>query len=192
MKDGNIQLKPRPGNFSGLAKNLGDMAEAVCLQNEPAVVLEALGFHEDSKWPAPDTIAAHACAYRVLARMARERLIEETLTFNYDCHNEAACIAEGFLERDHPLSSQFWPSRYGVVATRASNTDLTRRDGFTVVKAHRMREVLARGKADVDACLFAVRPGRGDSDSAQPAPGLARRQLRGTRPQSPSGPVITC
>ena len=191
MKDGNIQLKPRPGNFSGLAKNLGDMAEAVCLQNEPAVVLEALGFHEDSKWPAPDTIAAHACAYRVLARMARERLIEETLTFNYDCHNEAACIAEGFLERDHPLSSQFWPSRYGVVATRASNTDLTRRDGFTVVKAHGCVKCWREAKPTWT-------PASSQSDPAE-AIVIRRSQLLdwrddnyGVRDLSPSGPVITC
>lgn len=136
VEGGAIQLSPRPDGFGQMKKDLGNIAEAICLQNKPSVVLDALGFDKSDEWPGAADIEPHACPYRVLARMAREQLIEETLTFNYDCHNEAACAAEGFLLRNHMLSSQLWPSRYGVVSTPADNASVDRRADFTVIKAH--------------------------------------------------------
>jgi hypothetical protein len=81
--------------------DLGKVADLIFLStgtNETALV--EIGFDDAAIWPeggevaADPTIDGHDCAYRLLARMTREGLFAEAITFNYDCHCEGALIKE--------------------------------------------------------------------------------------------------
>jgi hypothetical protein len=98
--------------------DLGKVADLIFLStgtNETALV--EIGFEDAIIWPgggevaADPTIDGHDCTYRLLARMTREGLFAEAITFNYDCHYEGALIKEGFSERARPLTRRRWPEQ---------------------------------------------------------------------------------
>jgi hypothetical protein len=122
--------------------DLGRVADLICMENPVAVVLDELGLRDESRWPGGEALSLqhtthpHACAYRVLARLARERLISEALTFNFDCHFEGALIKEGFQTSGRRRGHALWPQRYDVVADARSNAHLIPRGDFVLNKVH--------------------------------------------------------
>lgn len=130
--------------------NLGAVADAIVLQRgtERAAVDE-LGLEDENAWPGPDGFREHFCAYRVLARLAREDILDEATTFNYDCALEDALRREGFvLKPRHPLGRR-WRDEVTTVSDAETNARLQRRGQFVLSKvhgcAHRYRELLRAG-----------------------------------------------
>ena len=80
-----------------LGPNLGEVADAIYTSADQLAVVTALGLPDPAKWPSADDIDPHFCAYRVLARLAREDHFSEAVSLNYDCGFEAALQEEGFV-----------------------------------------------------------------------------------------------
>jgi len=134
--------------------DLGRLADLICLDNPVEVVLDELGLPDRSLWPPGEDLAKahesepHPCAYRILARMARERVIAETVTFNYDCHYEGALLKEGFQPTTRRRSRRQWPQRFDVVADARSNAQLIPRGEFVLNKVHGCVETWRRRRAE--------------------------------------------
>jgi hypothetical protein len=77
--------------------DLGAIAEAIFAVAGQRTVVDLLGLPDTTLWPTAEHIGAHFCAYRVLARLAREDLFDDAVTLNYDCHYEAGLRKEGWL-----------------------------------------------------------------------------------------------
>lgn len=77
--------------------DLGAISEAIYDVAGQSAVVEMLGLPDPALWPDADAVDSHFCAYRVLARLAREQLFDDALTLNYDCNYEAGLKNEGFL-----------------------------------------------------------------------------------------------
>lgn len=88
------RFEPR---IAGLGDGMGEVAEAISIKAGQRAVVDALGLSDPALWPDAASIAPHFCVYRVLARLAREGLFAEAITFNYDCHYESGLLGEGFL-----------------------------------------------------------------------------------------------
>ena len=82
---------------AGLSRELGDVADAIFDKAGQPGVVRAVGLPDPALWPGTDDVGKHFCVYRPLARLVREDLMEEAITFNYDCGHEAGLKAEGFL-----------------------------------------------------------------------------------------------
>lgn len=127
----------RPGDARVRKKDLGAVADAMFLeQQRQDKVVEALGLGDAACWPSINGIDEHFCGYRVLARLAREDLFTEALTFNYDCGFEAGLRDEGFQFAPSALRGRRWLDHATVIADPASNANLERRGAVVVVKAH--------------------------------------------------------
>lgn len=96
LADYNADARFEP-HITTLAPDLGDVAEAIYLKAGQIAVVEALGLPDPALWPSAESITPHFCAYRVLARLAREQLFAQAITLNYDCAYEAGLRSEGFL-----------------------------------------------------------------------------------------------
>jgi SIR2-like domain len=152
VRDGRIRLAALPSDYESFngardcrppdSADLGRMADLVCLERGPSVVLEELGFMDADRWPGGEALAKehatspHHCAYRILARMTRERFFAEALTFNYDCHFEGALLKEGFQTNARRRTTRLWPERFDVVADAATNANLLPRGDFVLNKVH--------------------------------------------------------
>jgi hypothetical protein len=82
-----------------VARDLADVAQAIQNHAGQVAVVRALGLPDPALWPNASDMDEHFCAYRVLARLAREPAFQfdEAMGFNYDCGKEAALLSEGFL-----------------------------------------------------------------------------------------------
>lgn len=144
IDDGSIAMLSLPSDAAKLRadRDLGAVADVIHLEHPPETTIEALGFADRKVWPGPLDVVGlhdtspHECAYRVLARMARERLIGESVTFNYDCHFEGSLLREGFQFRTPGGSHASWPDRFDVVADKESHTSLEARGDFVLQKVH--------------------------------------------------------
>jgi len=76
-------------------------------------IAQVLGLTSEPRWlagvelPVPQARARH----RVMARMAREGILQSIWTFNWDCHVEAALESIGLREQED-VSNQPWTMRY--------------------------------------------------------------------------------
>ncbi len=136
--------------------DLGTVADSIYLERnrEHLAVVEALGLDDESCWPGMDGLPDHFCAYRVLARLVREDLFGEALTFNYDCGFERGLKDEGFLFSEGARGGR-WRDHATVVTDAATNAEVLRRGAFTLNKAHgcaqRYRELAGDpNRADTD------------------------------------------
>jgi len=93
---------------SGLRQELGEVADAICAAAGQVAVVRAVGLPDPALWPGTDEVGAHFCAYRVLARLSREDVMDEAVTFNYDCGHEAGLKAEGYLRSARTESGKEW------------------------------------------------------------------------------------
>jgi hypothetical protein len=115
--------------------DLGRTANAVAmLSGDPKIVLDAIGLDDDASWPVTSAVDDHFCAYRVLARLAREDFFREAVTFNYDCYFEAAMDAEGW--RPGGISGTRWPQKRTVVTSAATHSNLDRPGSLALYKVH--------------------------------------------------------
>jgi hypothetical protein len=123
-------------HVAGLSPNLGEVADAIFAGAGQPAVVRAVGLHDPALWPGTDDVGEHFCAYRVLARLAREDLMEEAITFNFDCGHEAGLKAEGFLRGPRTELGKEWLDHATVIADAATHAQLPRSGAFTLFKAH--------------------------------------------------------
>lgn len=142
IKSGSL-LTDSLADLGELRHELGKMAEAAHLRLSQREILEVLRFDDRAQWPsAEDAFAAysgspwHPCAYRVLARMAREGFISEGVTFNYDCHFEGALLKEGFFPSTWNVRHNRWPEVFSVVSNAETHGSVARRGDFVLNKVH--------------------------------------------------------
>ena len=149
---------PRPSNANALADDLGAVADAIGLVRSQKEVVEALGIHDPGLWPPAQQLRDHFCAYRILARLAREDLFAEAITFNYDSAFEAALQDEGFLFSPTTLRGRQWNDHATVVADAAMNATLQRRGAFVLNKVHgsaqRYREAVRSGLSNPEDAMI--------------------------------------
>ncbi|HEV7529166.1 MAG TPA: SIR2 family protein [Solirubrobacteraceae bacterium] len=126
---------PRP---SGMTADLGRVADAIYLGrgNSQQAVLDAVGIPDRSLWPAADELDEHSCAYRMLARLAREGLFDHAASLNYDCGAEAGMKAEGFSVNSATAAGRSWNDHATVIADSSAHDSPTQRGNFVFVKAH--------------------------------------------------------
>ena len=136
---------------AGLSPNLGEVADAIFAHAGQPAVVRAVGLHDPKLWPGTDDVSEHLCVYRVLARLAREDIMEEAITFNYDCGHEAGLKAEGFLRSPRTESGMQWRDHASVIADAAAHAELVRPGAFRLFKAHgsaeRYRELATADEA---------------------------------------------
>lgn len=136
-----IDPKPALSDLDAVRKDLGKAADVVAITESPEAVPIAMGFRDTDLWPSARTVferyarSAHPCAYRVLARMAKERFLSESVTFNYDCHFEGALMKEAFFPRRTSHHSR-WPEIYTVVSNAKTNASVDRRGELVLNKVH--------------------------------------------------------
>jgi hypothetical protein len=148
-----------PSDADGLQEDLGAVADLIGLAGEQKDIVDALGLEDEQQWPAAGGFSEHFCVYRVFARLAREGVFQEALTFNYDCAFEAALRHEGFLFGSATVRGEAWRDHATVVADAASNASLWPRGAFVLFKVHgsaeRYRERLGkRGESPQDAIVI--------------------------------------
>lgn len=128
-----------------LQPNLGEVAQAIFNKLDQKAVVKAVGLHDQTLWPYAEDISKHFCVYCILARLAREDMIQEAIAFNYDCAAEAGLLGEGFLASTSTTLGRGWPDHATVVADAATHSRLARPGTFRLFKAHgcaaRYREV---------------------------------------------------
>jgi hypothetical protein len=146
---GDSSFEPRPSNYADIDTDLGAVADAIALVKGQKEVVTSLGLGDPGLWPAADDLTGHFCTYRVLARLAREDLFAEAITFNYDCGLEAGLKDEGFMFSPTTLRGRQWHDHATVIADSETNAKLRPRGAFALVKAHgcaaRYRETLSAG-----------------------------------------------
>src|SRR5690349_19568051 len=125
-----------PSDAAGLRDDLGAVADLIGLTGEQKDIVDALGLADERQWPAADGYAEHFCVYRVFARLAREGVFQEALTFNYDCAFEAALRHEGFLFGAATVRGERFRDHATVVADAATNASLLPRGAFVLFKVH--------------------------------------------------------
>jgi SIR2-like domain len=124
-------------HLAHLAKtDLGSIAEAIYLRTDQSRVVSELGLPDRAIWRPATQMGSHFCVYSVLARMVREKFVEEAFGFNYDCGAEAAFQAEGFAY-GNVSPGKHWIDRARTVADGATNAS-TKKDSssFTLYKAN--------------------------------------------------------
>jgi len=137
-----IAVDRLPSDFARIRTDFGKVADLVTLDNPPNTILEEIGFDDTTRWPDSLEIAEaydrspHHCAYRVLARMAREKLTPESVTFNYDCHYEGGLRKEGFFPDTRGIRSGRWPELFTVVADATTHSSVLVRGDFVLNKVH--------------------------------------------------------
>lgn len=106
---------------AGETRHLGVVADAIALRSDQLSVVKAIGLDQPDLWPDGDRKHEHYCAYRPLARLAREAPLAKTITLNYDCGYEAGLLSEGF-RRGGALSArgQEFPDHFTVIADSSS------------------------------------------------------------------------
>lgn len=129
-------FKNRPGYLARRKEDLGAVADAICLEREQAELVKSLGLDDRPCWPDVDGIEEHFCSYCVLARLAREGVLSEAVTFDYDCGFEAGLRDEGFQLLPDAFRGRKWRDHATVVADPATNADVERRGSFVLSKVH--------------------------------------------------------
>jgi hypothetical protein len=127
---------PFPERADEFRHDLGAVADAMGLVRTQDEVVEALGLHDETLWPPAAGLAGHFCAYRVLARLAREDVFAEAVTFNYDAGFEAGLHDEGFLFGPTTMRGRQWSDHATVVADAVTNAELQKRGAFVLLKVH--------------------------------------------------------
>lgn len=134
-----------------LEPDLAKVAQAIYNELDQKAVVRRVGLHEKATWPDADGMGDHFCAYRVLARLSRERLAKEAIGFNYDCGAEAGLHAEGFMVSPKTEPGKRWNDHANVIADEVTNAQPNQPGDFTLFKAHgcaaRYREVAVTDEA---------------------------------------------
>jgi hypothetical protein len=129
-------FSPYPEQVDSFETDLGAVADAIRLTRTQDELVRALGLDDEGLWPPADQLVGHFCAYRVLARLAREDIFAEAITFNYDSGFEAGLHEEGFLFGPTTMRGRRWDDHATVIADATTNSELQQRGAFVLVKAH--------------------------------------------------------
>ena len=116
--------------------DLAEVAEAIWVARDQLAVTKAVGLNDPALWPETDRVQEHFCVYRVLARLAREGLFDETVGFNYDCGKEAGLAAEGFFRSPRTAHGREWRDHATVIADAGQYMGLDAPGAFRYSKAH--------------------------------------------------------
>jgi hypothetical protein len=116
--------------------DLGLVADAIYVAGDQSKVIEALGLRDEIEWPSAKGLSEHFCSYRVLARLARESVIEEAITLNYDSCFERGLEDEGFQFEPWELHGRAWLDHATVVTDGAGHVRLDPRGQLVLTKAH--------------------------------------------------------
>lgn len=133
---------------AGLQPLMPDVTEAIYVSAGQLAVVEALGLPEPALWPGAEDVPEHFCAYRVLARLAREQLFAQAVTFNYDCAYEAGLLSEGFLLAPGAIPGGRFPDHVTLIADARSASNTTRAGSFVLRKLHGCAAHYRRDAAD--------------------------------------------
>jgi hypothetical protein len=133
------KLKPEPSDLKREKHNLGLVADAIYTAKDKGgkeAVLDALSLGKRADWPGRDDFPEHFCGYRVLARLAREGLISEAITLNYDCGFERGLADEGFQFASWKYRGREWLDHATIVTSGSDHASLERRGEMVLTKAH--------------------------------------------------------
>jgi SIR2-like domain len=134
--ESNSGVATPPSDLKTSDTDLGLVADAVYAARDQKRVIEALGLADENDWPDAKGLPKHFCSYRVLARLAREDLIAEALTLNYDCCFERGLEDEGFRFAPWNLRGKTWLDHATVVADGTDHVQLDPRGQLVLTKAH--------------------------------------------------------
>jgi SIR2-like domain len=126
----------RPSDLTRSKTDLGVVADAYFLEGRQKAVIDALGLADTSRWPAATGYDEHFCGYRVLARLAREGLLSEAISLNYDCAFERGLEDEGFAYRPFKAMGKEWLDQATVISGAADHVLASRRGEMVLTKAH--------------------------------------------------------
>jgi SIR2-like domain len=126
----------QPSDLKRSRADLGVVADAFYLRGEQKEAVDALSLSDTSKWPASREFRDHFCGYRVLARLAREGIISEAISLNYDCGFERALEDEGFGFDPFSFLGREWLDHATVVSGGADHVVPRRRGELVLTKAH--------------------------------------------------------
>ncbi|MDX6585641.1 MAG: hypothetical protein QOI31_114 [Solirubrobacterales bacterium] len=115
---------------------LGVVADALFHRTTQEAVVDALSLDDTGVWPGVDDFPEHFCPFRVLARLAREGLLPEAITLNYDQAFERGLQDEGFQFAPSAARGRRWLDHASVIADREANASIERRGAFALTKAH--------------------------------------------------------
>lgn len=125
-----------PEGHEDWAKDLGRVADAISLTSDQRTAVNSLGLDDEALWPSSTHIEEHFCGYHVLARMAREGMLQEAISFNYDSGFEAALSREGFQMGATAARGGEWLDYTTVVVDHATHCEPQRRGAFVLNKVH--------------------------------------------------------
>jgi hypothetical protein len=134
-------------HVGSLEPNMGAVADAIFTTAGQVGVVRAVGLPDPALWPGTNEIQEHFCGHRVLARLAREEVMEEVLTLNWDCQHESALEFEGFMRSPRTERGKQWLDHATVVSDAATYAELQVSGSLKLIKAHgcaaRYRELAA-------------------------------------------------
>jgi SIR2-like domain len=121
-----------------LGPDMADVSEAIYTTpgHSQLAVVQALGLPDPALWPDAAHIEPHFCAYRVLARLAREDLFAQAVSLNYDCGCEAALKAEGYLLAPASTPGARWRDHATLIADPQSDSSTARAGSLALRKLH--------------------------------------------------------
>ncbi|HEY6732062.1 MAG TPA: SIR2 family protein [Solirubrobacterales bacterium] len=125
-----------PSDLKGKSEDMGVVADALFTAGGQESVIEALGLRDPVVWPDQAKLSDHFCAYRVLARLAREDFFSEAISLNYDCAFERGLDDEGFLFAPRTGPRGAWLNRATVVPDGPAHVKLEKRGELVLTKAH--------------------------------------------------------
>ncbi len=128
--------EPTYAPYDAVSEDLADVAQAIHNAAGQVAVVRAIGLPDSDLWPETARVDEHFCAYRVLARLAREDLFDQAIGFNYDCDKEAGLVSEGFLRSPHTVAGRQFRDHMTVIADKATIYQLQRDGALTYIKAH--------------------------------------------------------
>jgi hypothetical protein len=133
---------------ANLQPSMADVTEAIYVNAGQLAVVEALGLPEPALWPGAEEVPEHFCAYRVLARLARERLFAQAVTLNYDCTYEAGLLSEGFLLAPGGTLGGRFPDHVTLIADARSASNTAQTGSLVLRKLHGCAARYRRDAAD--------------------------------------------
>jgi hypothetical protein len=175
--DREIGTSSAPSDLEADTGDLGLVADAVYAAGDQAKVIEALGLASPTAWPDADGLSEHFCSYRVLARMAREGLIAEAITLNYDCCFERGLKDEGFQFEPWELRGKAWLDHATVVSDGAGHVQLDPRGQLVLTKAHGCATAFRRVLGEIEDASTVDEALKGKMRKAEDAIVIRRGQL---------------
>jgi len=123
---------------SGLGPDMADVTEAIYTSpgHSQLSVVDALGLPDPGLWPDAEHIHPHFCAYRVLARLAREQFYQEAVCLNYDCAYEAGLKAEGYMLAPRSAPGALWRDHVTLIADPQAESNTTLPGSMQLRKLH--------------------------------------------------------